>query len=81
VPSTGLTIPPSPAAAHAGVAAAVASGRAAVVLAAVLVVVLTPVLGATIVLTWHGLRGTRPGPAAGHLLKLVELVTFPGRRR
>lgn len=41
---------------------------------------ISPVLAATLVLLWHGLRGTDPGPAGPLLLKLVQLV-LPGRRR
>lgn len=33
-----------------------------------------PVMAATVVLTWHGLRGTDPGPAATQLLALVEVA-------
>jgi hypothetical protein len=46
---------------------------------AVLLILAGPVAAATVVLSWHGLRGTNPGPAAAQLLKLVELVLF--RRR
>jgi hypothetical protein len=46
----------------------------------VVIVVLAPVAAATLVLTWHGLRGTNPGPAATLLLKLVELVLRRGTR-
>ena len=46
---------------------------------AVLLIRTAPVIAATVVLTWHGLRGTNPGPAAAQLLKLVELV-LPRRR-
>jgi len=53
-----------------GLAAVLGSGP----LTAVLLVLLTPVVAAAIVLTWHGFRGTDPGPAATHLLRLVELV-------
>jgi hypothetical protein len=42
-------------------------------------ILLLPVAAATVVLTFHGLRGTNPGPAAALLLKLVELV-LPHRR-
>jgi hypothetical protein len=41
---------------------------------AVVLVLLCPVVATTIVLSWHGLGGTNPGPAATQLLKLVELV-------
>jgi len=37
-------------------------------------ILLLPVAAATVVLTWHGMRGTNPGQAAAMLLKLVELV-------
>jgi hypothetical protein len=37
-------------------------------------VVAFPVAGATVVLTYHGWRGTNPGPAALLLLQLVQLV-------
>ena len=47
---------------------------------AVLVIWGCPVLATATVLTWHGLRGTDPGPAARQLLKLVELVIPRGRR-
>jgi hypothetical protein len=43
-------------------------------------VLVLPVAAATVVLTWHGMRGTNPGPAATQLLKLVELVV-PRRRK
>jgi hypothetical protein len=46
----------------------------------ILIIIGAPVLGATTVLTWHGLRGSTPGPAASQLLKLVELVTFRRRK-
>jgi hypothetical protein len=42
---------------------------------------LSPVAAATLVLTWHGLRGSDPGPAGNQLLKLVELILLRGRRR
>lgn len=58
-------------------AAAVGAGPAIIVI----VVVLAPVAALTVVLTWHGLRGTHPGPAAALLLKLVELVLFRRRPR
>jgi hypothetical protein len=48
---------------------------------AAIAIVTAPVGAATLVLTWHGLRGTSPGPAAGQLLKLVELVLFRRRPR
>jgi hypothetical protein len=57
-------------------AAAEAAGSALLAV----VIMLAPIAAATIVLTWHGLRGTNPGPAAGLLLKLVEMV-LPRRRR
>jgi hypothetical protein len=41
---------------------------------------LSPIVATTAVLTWHGLRGTRPGPAGRLLLQLVELV-LPRRSR
>jgi hypothetical protein len=44
---------------------------AAVVLLAVL---LAPIVAATIVLTWHGLRGTKPGPAGQLLLDLIKII-------
>ena len=44
------------------------------VLIVTVLALLAPVLAAALVLTWHGLRGTDPGPAARHLLALVELV-------
>jgi hypothetical protein len=47
----------------------------------VILIVLAPVAAATLVLTWHGLRGTNPGPAASMLLTLVELVLLWRRRR
>jgi hypothetical protein len=40
----------------------------------VLLVLGVPVVAATVVLTWHGLRGSNPGPAAAMLLKLVHLI-------
>jgi hypothetical protein len=48
---------------------------------AVLLVLGAPVVALTVVLTWHGLRGTNPGPAPALLLKLVELVLFRRRPR
>lgn len=46
-----------------------------------LFVLLLPTMAATVVLTWHGLRGSNPGPAGNLLLKLVELTLRRGRRR
>ncbi len=57
-----------------------AAGQTAGSVAVLLLVLLIPVAAATVVFTWHGLRGTHPGPAAELLLKLVELL-LPGRRR
>lgn len=42
---------------------------------------LLPVACTAAVLTWHGLRGTDPGPAAGYLLTLVAMVLPLGGRR
>ena len=42
-------------------------------------VVAVPVIATTLVLASHAVRGTDPGPAAGQLLKLVQLV-LPRRR-
>jgi hypothetical protein len=50
----------------------------ATVLGTMAIALLTPIGAATLVLTWHGLRGTDPGPAARMLLRLVELLV---RRR
>ena len=58
--------------------AALASGSVPIV---TVLGLLTPVLAAALVLTWHGLRGTDPGPAAQHLLGLVELVLLRRKRR
>jgi hypothetical protein len=33
-----------------------------------------PIVAACIVLTWHGIRGSDPGPAAGQLLQLTRLI-------
>ena len=55
-----------------GLAATVGTGPAITVAA----VMLAPVAAATVVLTWHGLRGPNPGPAATLLLTLVALVLF-----
>jgi hypothetical protein len=59
-----------------GLGAAVGSGPALTGIA----IMLAPVASAALVLTWHGLRGTNPGPAASLLLKLIELL-LPRRRR
>jgi len=37
-------------------------------------VLLAPIVAATIVLTWHGLRGTKPGPAGQLLLDLIKII-------
>jgi hypothetical protein len=47
----------------------------------VTLLVLLPVASTAVVLTWHGLRGTDPGPAAEYLLRLVALVLPAPRRR
>jgi hypothetical protein len=39
-----------------------------------------PVLAASIILTWHGVRGSDPGPAAQLLLQLTRLILRLGRR-
>jgi hypothetical protein len=77
-PTTGPVAPTSPAALFLW-AAAVGSGPATVSLI-LLICLATPVLAATVVLTWHGLRGTQPGPAAGQLLLLIEILTRRRRR-
>jgi hypothetical protein len=51
----------------------VAFGMAAAALSLLLTVV-----AACSVLTWHGLRGTNPGPAGALLLRLVELFLRRG---
>lgn len=45
-----------------------------------LVMLTAPILAASIVLTWHGLRGSDPGPAAPLLLYLARLILRLGRR-
>jgi hypothetical protein len=37
-------------------------------------VLLLPVLAATVVFAWHGIRGTDPGPAGQLLITLVRIV-------
>jgi hypothetical protein len=47
----------------------------------VALILVAPIAALTVVLTWHGLRGTNPGPAGALFLKLVELVLFRRRPR
>jgi hypothetical protein len=58
-----------------------AGPRSAVYVAvATAVVLLLPVLAATVVLAWHALRATDPGPAARDLLTLVRILWTRTRR-
>jgi hypothetical protein len=56
---------------------------AALAAVATIVALLLPVLAATVVLAWHTLKGTDPGPAADHLLTLVRILwgAMPTRTR
>jgi hypothetical protein len=49
-------------------------------LALALALAAMPVLAASIILTWHGVRGSDPGPAAQLLLQLTRLILRLGRR-
>jgi hypothetical protein len=77
MPTTILTITTTVATVVSDLASALGPGPAIAVLA----IIGLPVIAATLVLTWHGLRGTSPGPAATHLLKLVELLLSRRRNR
>jgi hypothetical protein len=50
-------------------------------MAAAALPLLLAVVAACSVLTWHGLRGTNPGPAGALLIRLVELFLRRGGRR
>jgi len=41
----------------------------------ILVAMTLPVVAATVVYTWHGLRGSDPGPSGQLLLDLVRVIT------
>jgi len=63
------------------VVASLGSGPATAIVLALVGLLLLPVTCAAAVLTWHGMRGTDPGPAAVHLLTLVAMVLPVGRHR